>query len=58
MSQRRVIIASQKMQSHDKDSKQRRNREDAEEDYQADSSENSRCVNESTRFDCVSLQAE
>jgi len=31
--QREIIIALQKMQSHDKDSRQRRNREDAEEDH-------------------------
>ena len=41
MFQREVIIALQEMWSHDKDSRQRRSREDAEEDYQADSSENS-----------------
>ena len=57
-SQREVIVALQKMQSHDKDSRQRRNREDAEEDCQADSSKNSRCVNKSTKSDHVSLQAE
>ena len=32
-SQRRVVITLQKMWSHDKDSRQRRNREDAEEDH-------------------------
>jgi len=57
-SQREIIIALQEMQSHDKDSRQRRNRKDAEEDHQADSSKNSRCVNKSTRSDHVSLQAE
>ena len=31
--QRRIIIALQKMQSHDKNSKQRRNKEDAEENH-------------------------
>ncbi len=31
--QRKIIIASQEMQSHDKDSKQRRNKKDAEEDH-------------------------
>ncbi len=31
--QRRIIIALQEMQSHDKDSRQRRNKEDAEEDH-------------------------
>jgi len=46
------------MQSHNKDSRQRRNKEDAEENHRADSSENSRCVNESMKFDHVSLQAE
>jgi len=56
--QREIIIASQEMQNHDKDSKQRRNRKDAEEDHQADSSKNSRRVNKSMKFDCVSLQAE
>ncbi len=56
--QREIIIASQEMQSHDKDSRQRRNKEDAEEDCQADSSENSRRVNKSTKSDHVSLQAE
>ncbi len=58
MFQREIIIALQEMQSHDKDSRQRRNKEDAKEDYQADSSENSRCVNKSMRFDHVFLQAE
>jgi len=57
-SQKRVVVTSQKMQSHDKDSRQRRNREDAEEDHQANSSENSRRVNESTRSDHVFSQAE
>jgi len=32
-SQKRIIVTSQEMQSHDKDSRQRRNREDAEEDH-------------------------
>jgi len=31
--QRKIIVASQETQSHDKDSKQRRNKEDAEEDH-------------------------
>ena len=31
--QRKIIVASQEMQSHDKDSRQRRNKEDAEEDH-------------------------
>jgi len=31
-SQREIVVASQEMQSHDKDSRQRRNKEDAEED--------------------------
>jgi len=31
-SQRKIIITLQEMQNHDKDSRQRRNREDAEED--------------------------
>jgi len=57
-SQRKIIVALQKMQSHDKDSRQRRNKEDAEEDHQADSSKNSKHVNESTKSDHVSLQAE
>ncbi len=57
-SQREIIVALQKMWSHDKDSRQRRNREDAEEDHQADSSKNSRCVNESMKSDHVSLQVE
>ncbi len=57
-SQREIVVALQEMWSHDKDSKQRRNKEDAEEDYQADSSKNSRHVNKSTKFDHVSLQAE
>jgi len=57
-SQREVVVALQEMWSHDKDSRQRRNREDTEEDHQADSSENSRCVNESTRSDHVTSQAE
>ena len=46
------------MWSHDKDSRQRRNKEDAEENHQADSSENSKRVNESTKSDYVSSQAE
>ena len=33
MFQREIIIALQEMQSHDKDSRQRRNKEDAEEDH-------------------------
>jgi len=57
-SQKKVIVASQETRSHDKDSRQRRNKEDAEEDHQADSSENSRRVNESMKSDHVSLQAE
>jgi len=57
-SQRRIIIALQEMQNHDKDSRQRRNREDAEENHQADSLENSRRVIESMRSDHVSSQAE
>jgi len=32
-SQREIIVASQEMQSHDKDSRQRRNKEDAEENH-------------------------
>ena len=56
--QRKIVIALQEMQSHDKDSRQRRNKEDAEEDHQANSSENSRRVNKSTKSDHVSLQAE
>jgi len=32
-SQRRIIVALQETRSHDKDSRQRRNREDAEEDH-------------------------
>jgi len=56
--QRKIIVTSQEMQSHDKDSKQRRNKEDAEKDHQADSSKNSRCVNKSTKSDYVFLQAE
>ncbi len=56
--QRRIIIALQEMWSHDKDSRQRRNKEDAEENYQADSSENSRRVNKSMKSDHVFLQAE
>jgi len=55
MSQREIIIALQKMWNHDKDSRQRRNKKDAEEDCWADFSENSKCVNESTRSDHVSL---
>ncbi len=31
--QRKIIVALQEMQSHDKDSRQRRNKEDAEEDH-------------------------
>jgi len=57
-SQKEIIVTLQETQSHDKDSRQRRNREDAEEDHQADSSENSRRVNESMKSDHVSLQAE
>ena len=57
-SQRKIIITLQEMWSHDKDSRQRRNREDVEENHQADSSENSRHVNESMKSDHVSLQAE
>jgi len=56
--QKEIIIALQKMWSHDKDSKQRRNKEDAEEDHQADFSENSKHVNKSMKSDHVSLQAE
>jgi len=58
MFQRRIIITLQEMQSHDKNSRQRRNKEDAEENHQANSSENSRRVNKSTKSDHVSLQAE
>ncbi len=57
-SQREIIIASQEMRNHDKDSRQKRSKKDAEEDHQADSSKNSRRVNKSTKFDHVSLQAE
>ncbi len=57
MSQRRIIVASQEMQNHDKDSKQRRSKEDAKEDHWVDSSKNSRRVNKSTRSDHISLQA-
>ncbi len=32
-SQREIIVASQEMQSHDKDSRQRRNKKDAEENH-------------------------
>ncbi len=56
--QREVIVTLQEMRSHDKDSRQRRNKENAEEDHQANSSENSRRVNESTKSDHVSSQAE
>ncbi len=58
MSQRRVIITLQETWNHDKDSRQRRNKEDAKEDCQANSSENSRRVNESMKSDHVSSQAE
>ncbi len=57
-SQKRIIVTSQEMQSHDKDSRQRRNREDAEEDHWADFSENSKHVNESMKSNHVSSQAE
>ncbi len=57
-SQKRVIVTLQEMWNHDKDSRQRRNREDAEEDHWTNSSENSKCVNESMKSDRVSLQAE
>ncbi len=57
-SQREIIITLHEMRSHDKDSRQRRNRENVEENHQADSSKNSRCVNKSTKSDWVSLQAE
>ena len=57
-SQKEIIIALQETWSHDKDSRQRRNREDAEEDHWTDSLKNSKHVNESTRSDHVSLQAE
>ena len=58
MSQKEIIIALQETWNHDKDSKQRRNKKDAEENHRADSSENSRRINESTKSDYVSLQAE
>ena len=58
MFQREIIITSQKMQSYDKDSRQRRNKENAKENHQADSLKNSRHVNKSMRSDHVSLQAE
>ncbi len=57
-SQRKIIVASQKMWNHDKDSRQRKNREDAEEDHWTDSSKNSRRVNELTRSDHIFSQAE
>ncbi len=57
-SQRKIVVALQEMRSHDKESRQRRNKEDAEENHQADSSENSKRVNESTKSDYVSSQAE
>ncbi len=57
-SQREIVVTSQETWSHDKDSRQRRNKEDAEEDHWANSSENSRRVNKSTRSNHVSLQAE
>ncbi len=57
-SQREIIIALQEIQNHDKDNKQRRNKEDAEEDHQANSLKNSKHVNESMKSDHVSLQAE
>ncbi len=38
MFQRRIIVALQEMQNHDKNSRQRRNKEDAEEDHWANSS--------------------
>jgi len=56
--QRKIIITLQKMRSHDKNSKQRRNKEDAEEDHQANSSKNSKYVNELMKSDYVFLQAE
>ncbi len=56
--QREIIITLQKMWSHDKNSRQRKNREDAKEDCQADSSENSKHVNELTKFNHVFSQAE
>ncbi len=57
-SQRRIIVALQKMWNHDKDSRQRRNRKDAEEDHWADYLKNSKHVNELIRSDYVFLQAE
>ncbi len=57
-SQREIIVTSQEMRSHDKDSRQRRNRKDAEENHWADSSKNSRRVNKLIKSDHVSLQVE
>jgi len=56
--QREIVVTLQETRNHDKNSRQRRNRKDAKEDHQADSSKNSRRVNESMRSDHVSLQAE
>ncbi len=56
--QKEIIITLQETWNHDKDSKQRRNKKDAEEDHQADSSKNSKHVNKLMKFDHVFLQAE
>ncbi len=57
MLQRRIVIASQKMRSHDEDNRKKRNRKDTKEIYRTDSSRNHKHVNSSKKFNCVSLQA-
>ncbi len=45
------------MRDHDENSRKKKNKEDTKEIYWTDSSENHKCVDRSTRFNHVTLQA-
>jgi len=56
-SQKRIVIASQEMRSHDKDNRKKENREDTKEIYRTDSSRNHKHVDSSKKSNHVSSQA-
>jgi len=57
ISQRQIVITLQEMKSHDEDSRKKENKEDTKEIYWTDSSRNHKHVNNSKKFNYVSLQA-
>jgi len=53
--QRQIVITSQEMKDHDEDSRKKENKEDTKEIYQTDSSRNHKHVDNSKKFNHVSL---